>query len=353
MADLLLQAGVAIAALAYEFIAPLTVSVFLYYSTRRYHRALRRFRLPARIRAAIVMASLAVPLIFLVSYATVLLVVEARQFIEEYALVSVASENFEWFGGINQIPEFTVQGLYDAYQSGERGFFYVRLGESVVERDVPLCGFVKNPASKRIVGALRAGRYTADVSIDPIDLDDPCPRCGGAIRVTYEDEHVRMQCEDCEDWGNQFTFPPGTIEQFDREALPEAFDRWLGTTIERTVAGFCPNCSGRLEGRLRRDDDRFQNVAATYGCDRCGDVAHMNPAALLFAHPAAVAFYHDHGIDVRSTPTWVIDRESDQTVEFVDDDPPRVRVGVTIDGERLVAMIDEEASVESVERTPA
>ncbi|MGQ4554399.1 AI-2E family transporter [Halobellus sp. GM3] len=111
--------SVAIAALAFEFIAPLTVSVFLYYSTRRYHQALSRFRLPARIRAAIVMASLAVPLIFLVSYATVLMVVEARQFIEEYALVSVANDNFEWFGGITEIPEFTVQGLYDAYQSGD------------------------------------------------------------------------------------------------------------------------------------------------------------------------------------------------------------------------------------------
>jgi len=235
--------------------------------------------------------------------------------------------------------------------SGQFNYHLGKLADHFVRKTEE--GYELTIAGTGIVGALRAGRYTADVSIDPIDLDDPCPRCGGAIRVTYEDEHVRMQCEDCEDWGNQFTFPPGTIEQFDREALPEAFDRWLGTTIERTVAGFCPNCSGRLEGRLRRDDDRFQNVAATYGCDRCGDVAHMNPAALLFAHPAAVAFYHDHGIDVRSTPTWVIDRESDQTVEFVDDDPPRVRVGVTIDGERLVAMIDEEASVESVERTPA
>ncbi|MFB6091994.1 MAG: DNA double-strand break repair nuclease NurA [Haloquadratum sp.] len=32
---------------------------------------------------------------------------------------------------------------------------YVRLVESFVERDVPLCGFVKNPGSKRIVRALR------------------------------------------------------------------------------------------------------------------------------------------------------------------------------------------------------
>nr|WP_144904320.1 AI-2E family transporter [Halobellus captivus] len=111
--------GVVTAALAYEFIAPLTVSVFLYYSTRRYHGALRRFRLPASARAVVVLVSLALPLIILVSYATILLIVETRRFIEQYALIEVASENFEWFGGITELPEFTVQGLYDAYQSGD------------------------------------------------------------------------------------------------------------------------------------------------------------------------------------------------------------------------------------------
>ncbi|QCC47334.1 DNA double-strand break repair nuclease NurA [Halobellus limi] len=40
---------------------------------------------------------------------------------------------------------------------------YIRLVESFVERDVPLCGFVKNPASKRIVGTLREGDVEFDV----------------------------------------------------------------------------------------------------------------------------------------------------------------------------------------------
>ena len=40
---------------------------------------------------------------------------------------------------------------------------YIRLVESFVERDVPLCGFVKNPASKRIVGTIREGEAEFDV----------------------------------------------------------------------------------------------------------------------------------------------------------------------------------------------
>ncbi|QKY21206.1 AI-2E family transporter [Halolamina sp. CBA1230] len=115
--------GVAVTAvlgfLAHQFIAPLTVSVFLYYSTRRYFKFLRRLRLPARVRAVTVLVSLAVPLLLLVSYATVLLVIEARTFVEQYSLLDVAATNVEWLGAVEAIPAFTVQGLYEAYQSGD------------------------------------------------------------------------------------------------------------------------------------------------------------------------------------------------------------------------------------------
>ncbi|SHH68035.1 AI-2E family transporter [Halobaculum gomorrense] len=114
-----LAVAVVIGALAYRFIAAFTVSVFLYYSTRRYHRFLARFRLPPRVRAGVVLASLAIPLILLISYAGVLLVVEARQFVADTALVSVAASNIAWFAAIERIPSFTVQGIYRAYQSGD------------------------------------------------------------------------------------------------------------------------------------------------------------------------------------------------------------------------------------------
>jgi predicted PurR-regulated permease PerM len=115
--------GIAVTAvigfLAHRFIAPLTVSVFLYYSTRRYFKFLRRLRLPARVRAVTVLVSLAVPLVLLVSYATVLLVIEARSFVEQYSLLDMAATNVEWLGDIDEIPAFTAQGLYEAYQSGD------------------------------------------------------------------------------------------------------------------------------------------------------------------------------------------------------------------------------------------
>jgi len=105
--------------LASQFVAALTVSVFLYYSTRRFHHELRRFRLPTRVRAVISMATLAVPLLLLVSYAVVLLVVEARAFVGQTELLSATATNVGWLGSTAEIPELSVQGLYEAYQSGQ------------------------------------------------------------------------------------------------------------------------------------------------------------------------------------------------------------------------------------------
>lgn len=119
--------GVAVAAvigfIAVQFIAAVTVAIFLYYSTRRYYKSLRKLRLPARVRAVIVLGSLAVPLLLLISYTVVLLVIEARQFITETDFLQVAAENVSWFGGISSFPELTVEGLYRAYQAGELDVF--------------------------------------------------------------------------------------------------------------------------------------------------------------------------------------------------------------------------------------
>ncbi len=114
-----LAVAVVVGVLAYQFIAALTVSVFLYYSTRRYYSSLRRLRLPSRVRAVVVMASLAIPLLLLVSYAAVLLIVEARQFVTQYALIDVAATHVSWLDGAESVPDLTVEGLYSAYQSGQ------------------------------------------------------------------------------------------------------------------------------------------------------------------------------------------------------------------------------------------
>jgi predicted PurR-regulated permease PerM len=118
-----LAVAVLVGFIAIRFIAALSVAIFLYYSVRPFHRALRKLRLPARIRAIVVLASLAIPLLLLIGYAVVLAVVELRRFVEQYALIEVAAENVDWFGEIETLPELTVQGLWQAYQAGQLDVF--------------------------------------------------------------------------------------------------------------------------------------------------------------------------------------------------------------------------------------
>jgi predicted PurR-regulated permease PerM len=132
--------AVIVGVLAYQFIAPLTVSVFLYYSTRRYYKWLRQVRLPAQARALVVMASLALPLLALVSYAVLLLLVETRALIKQYALLEVASTRIEWLGGLSSVPDLSIERLYGAYQTGQ----FAPLIEIVSEHAIFLTTIVSN-----------------------------------------------------------------------------------------------------------------------------------------------------------------------------------------------------------------
>ena len=115
--------GLVIAALvgfiAYRFVAPLTVAVFLYYSTRRLYHRLERFRLPARVRAAVSLSLVGVPLIALLSYTVVLLIVEARRFIEQYPVAETVGAENSWVGDLAELSNPTFDGVLQAYRSGQ------------------------------------------------------------------------------------------------------------------------------------------------------------------------------------------------------------------------------------------
>ena len=105
--------------LASQFIAALTISVFLYYSTRSFYQKLGRFWIPKQLRAMLTTSLLAVPFVVLLSYTVLLLALEARQFLETYPIAEAVPDSAGWFEGVDELPEFTVNGLISAYQAGQ------------------------------------------------------------------------------------------------------------------------------------------------------------------------------------------------------------------------------------------
>lgn len=217
-------------------------------------------------------------------------------------------------------------------------------------------GYELSIAGGQVVGALIAGTYTADVEMAPIDIEDPCPVCGEAgLTMEYADERAVVKCNACDEFQNQFTFPPGTVDQFDRAELPAAVDRWLWATLSRVRKGFCPTCGGRIEGSLapaEESETAMNRVRAAFECPRCGTEVRTALGLITYFHPGVMGFFYDHGIDLTAEPTWALPTlQDDYSAEFESEDPPTARLSIELDGETATLVLDESLTVTRFERS--
>lgn len=236
------------------------------------------------------------------------------------------------------------------YDSGRFNYHLSRLdGRFVRNGDA---GYELTFAGRRIVGSIRSGIYTEQVTMDPVD-SGRCPFCDGQLRATYEEETVEIQCADCEQTVSMFGAPPTLLDGFDRTELPLALSRWVVTNFQRAVQGFCSNCSGRT--RLS-STEKLQGVehilGVAYTCDVCGLSFKVPAGAVVLGHPDVVAFHHNHGIDIRETLVWEIPWIFEEHATEVNGDPFEVRVTPAMDGDRISLVLDENMSVISVESEP-
>ncbi|WP_224270481.1 winged helix-turn-helix domain-containing protein [Haloprofundus salinisoli] len=244
--------------------------------------------------------------------------------------------------------------------SGKFNYHLKKLLDSFVRRDEG--GYELTLAGTQVVGALLAGTYTASVSLEPIEIDGDCRECGASLVAVYEDEHAKIRCCECGTVRMSFTFPPGTIEQYDREELPLAFERWVLSEFAQATRGFCPNCSGRLDASLELNEDghdrnrSFRNEVAylRYRCGRCGNEMLASVDTLATNHSTVVAFLADRGIDLDDVPSWELDQVLDANeTEMLSRDPPRVRSTVGVGGESVALVVDDSGEVVDVERSDA
>ncbi|MFB6086165.1 MAG: winged helix-turn-helix domain-containing protein [Halodesulfurarchaeum sp.] len=212
-------------------------------------------------------------------------------------------------------------------------------------------GYRLSIAGEQMYGTMLSGAYTAHATVEPFEFDGPCPLCGNDVLVAeYAAETPELHCPNCEDWFNEFPFPPGSLGEFDRQELPAAFDRWMRTTLQTFLHGFCANCGGRVEACLEQTaaGDPLP-IRATYECGRCGEELQASPSLPVFFHSTAVSFFDRHGVDVFRDPTWQFYGPEDEvSVEIVDEEPVRVEVVVTMGAETLRATVGPEVTVERV-----
>jgi hypothetical protein len=269
--------------------------------------------------------------------------------------------------------EATFSELRDAVGMRDSGQFNYHLDE-LVGRFVARTenGYELTRAGMQVNGAIEAGAYTAEGSIDPVALEEPCPTCGGNRSLHYEDETVQVECDSCP-VGYRFGVPPAVFAGYGREALPRVASRYLRSTIDHVTNGFCSFCDGPVAPTVApvtelepdaetTDEDSDGNVPEAvaeqveevpwirYTCQQCGAEPKVGLSHALIDHPAVVSFYYDRGTDVRERPVWdFADADPDQQV-VRSRDPFRASVTYESDGETLTLTVNKELDVVEIEK---
>ena len=232
--------------------------------------------------------------------------------------------------------------LRDRVDVRDSGRFNYHLGElrgRFVEKGED--GYTLRYAGTRVVGGLYSGAYTEETSLGPVPVEGHCSHCGGDLEARYEDDHVYVDCTDCEVSVLAGAVPPAFVE--DREDdLSGALDGFLRTKLREVNAGFCTECSGPTAGRLADGD---LGPRAVFECERCGGEFQGLAAVVALDHTAVVSFYHDHGRDIRGIPIWDVDWLADAAF-----DGDCAVVTVELDDDALALTLDEDLAVVGAER---
>jgi hypothetical protein len=239
-------------------------------------------------------------------------------------------------------------------------------------------GYELRVPAQKLVRAVIAGAGAQDERRDPTEIDQKCPFCGATTVMSYREGVLFWACHECGGMtpGQDFASfdPPGplTAHPFDpaglREWTPEKL--WSASLVvgwrrlRSMFDGVCPSCSSPVDRWFDWCSDHDPD-----GCDDCGlrfgTTAHFRcrtcdhhdgstPKHLALFHPAVVSFYDDHGVSARiraddiEHAKRVYDLMLDHNVAVVDEDPIRVAVTASHDGERIRLTFDETVRVVDV-----
>lgn len=245
-------------------------------------------------------------------------------------------------------------------------------------------GYELRIPGQKLVQAVIAGAGVRNETLAPTEIDQACPFCEAPTTISYREGILFWSCTKCggmapseQDGPPGNPAPPGplTALPFDPAGLanwtPEELrvvTMVLGRQKIRSMFnGICPTCSGPVDSWF----DCCPDHDPTGTCEECGMMVansawfqcrtcenHLTsmPHRLALLHPPVASFYDDHGVSTRvraddfEQAKCVYDLMLDHEVELVAEDPVRVAVTATIDGDTIQVIFDEMVRVIDVSR---
>jgi len=217
-------------------------------------------------------------------------------------------------------------------------------------------GYRLTAAGRRLARAVAAGTYTDVPHLDPFEIGGACYACGeAALRASYEDERLTIECGDCGETVLEVRVPPTVVRGRDPDDIADAFDRWSRMQGEQAHRGVCPNCGGAVEPSVTEQtgDTIRLDAVAVFDCTVCGLTAMTSFGGIAYQNPAVEAFHRRRGESLRDRPYWEIGQyvAGDHT-EIVSRDPWLVRVSFFVDGDACHVDIDGNLEVVKTEIVP-
>jgi hypothetical protein len=215
-------------------------------------------------------------------------------------------------------------------------------------------------AGMELVGAVLSGTVADEARSFSEATAFSCPACERALDAEYDDEYVALACPD---HGMLFgtSMPPGAFEGRSPAEIVRLATLDARQDVERARAGGCPHCWGPMDVRLDPEEVLDQRTGdtiptggdeawAAFECDRCGMQFWLPAGSCVLTDPAVVAFYHDHGVDVRELPYPELALALPDAGQVLERDPLRIELAVERDGDRLRLLLDGDADVIEAER---
>lgn len=221
------------------------------------------------------------------------------------------------------------------------------------------------------VRSIIAGGGIDDPTLERTQIDVRCEICGAPTAVSYDDNRLTLYCTECEGrcppsqdcpsgalMGGHLE--PAGLAHRTAEELFSAFMVKIFASKFYELGGICSNCTAPIETSLEVCEDHDGSDS-----ELCAVCNHSSPAIwrthcatckvskagpprwLALFHPAVVAFYYDHGMEIglggRTDEadilrylelSWTFETEA-LSVE-----PPRIQVTVSRDGDHRHLVLD-------------
>lgn len=233
-------------------------------------------------------------------------------------------------------------------------------------------GYRLRNSGLKIVQTVISGTGLKEDRLAPTEIALSCYRCGSPVELSYDSEHLYHICTMCEgNTGPDFDEdrPVGTLMSWDfnpsglaGRTPKEIFVAGMIKALQDfglLVRGLCPRCTGTVEGSLKICDDHEpgpgeacpacgtrDEIRVLYDCSVCKHGDSYPVDAVIYDHPATIAFCYKHEIehtfdlDDPDACARLWEHITDREYTLLSKDPIRIRITVPGQGENLHLTLD-------------